>query len=361
MATGEGGDASGQPDVSIVITSHNYGWCLRDAVDSALGQVDVRHEVIVVDDGSTDKSREILDGYAQVITILQDNAGQAAAMNAGLEAANAPWILFLDADDRLHPLACAESLKLVRPGVCKVQFRLDVVDREGRALGYSHPARSFRMPEGLVVPDLLLRGRYITPMTSGNLYSRGVLAQVMPIADQRFATSGDGYLNTVVPFYGEVASLQQALGWYRLHGDNIWSMTRVRPERLLEFVRHDEDRYRLLRAEAARTGLAVAQHPGERDPLHMRHRLAVAKLCGKDPVAVDFGRPSSVPVLVRTAVGALRGSHEHLTWRDAALAIWFVLVGLSWGKPLRWLLQAAYVPGSRRLAPRRSAPSAEVQ
>lgn len=361
MATGGSGVASEQPDVSIVITSHNYAWCLRDAVDSALGQMDVWHEVIVVDDGSTDESRDILDGYAKVITIFQENAGQAAAMNVGLDVARAPWILFLDADDRLHPLACAESLELARLGVCKVQFRLEVVDRDGRELGYSHPARSFRMPDGSVVHDLLSRGRYITPMTSGNLYSRRVLEQVMPITDQRFATAGDGYLNTVVPFYGEVASLQQALGWYRLHGGNIWSMTRVQPERLREFVRHDEDRYRLLRAEAARTGLAVAQHPGERDPLHMRHRLAVAKLHGKDPVAADFGRPRSVAGLVRTAIGALRGSHEHLTWRDAAMAIWFVSVGLARGKLLRWLLQAAYVPGSRRLVPGRSASAAEMQ
>lgn len=348
-----GGERYDVPDVSIVITSHNYGWCLRDAIDSALGQVGVRHEVIVVDDGSTDDSRAVIAAYPAVSAVLQDNAGQAVAMNSGLAAARAPWILFLDADDRLRPTACAEALAMAGPDVAKVQFRLDMIARDGRPLGYSHPARSFDLPNGRVVDQLMRVGRYITPMTSGNLYSRRALEEVMPIQDERFASAGDGYLNTVVPFHGEVASIQESLGEYRLHGGNIWSMTRVDARRVTRFVRHDEDRYRLMRAEAAGNHGPVARHPGEHDPLHMRHRLAVARLSGTDPVAPDFGRPRSVPSLVLTSILALRGWRPRPSWRDLALAGWFVLVGASRGRMLERLLHVAYVPGSRAVLPHR--------
>lgn len=348
---GGGGKQDDGPDVSIVVTSHNYGWCLRDALDSALGQVGVRHEVIVVDDGSTDDSRSVLSEYDGVRTILQENAGQAVAMNTGFAAARAAWILFLDADDRLHPTACARALSRARPGLSKVQFRLDVVDRAGISLGYTHPGHSYDLPEGSVVPDLVRRGRYVTPMTSGNLYSRAALERVMPIQDPRFATAGDGYLNTLVPFHGEVASLQESLGDYRLHGGNIWSMTRIDPSRIGAFVRHDEDRYRLIRAQEAGLGVRVVGHPGERDWLHMRHRLAAQRLTGRDPVAEDFGRPRSTLSLVLRAVLSLRGWRGRPSWRDGALAVWFVVVGLSRGRLLQRLLQVAYVPGSRGLLP----------
>jgi glycosyltransferase involved in cell wall biosynthesis len=84
-------------DVTVVITNHNYGDFLREAVDSAL------HEgahVVVVDDGSTEPLPEL---PAEVELIRQENQGVARARNAGLTRVQTPYGLVLDADDRLAP------------------------------------------------------------------------------------------------------------------------------------------------------------------------------------------------------------------------------------------------------------------
>src|SRR5690242_16227633 len=90
--------------VSIIIDNYNYGRYLAAAIDSALSQTHQPLEVIVVDDGSTDDSRAVLDRYAgRVIAITQANAGQASALNAGFARSHGEAVIFLDADDVLLP------------------------------------------------------------------------------------------------------------------------------------------------------------------------------------------------------------------------------------------------------------------
>jgi glycosyltransferase involved in cell wall biosynthesis len=84
-------------DVTVVITNHNYGDFLREAVDSALRE---GAHVVVVDDGSTEPLPEL---HAEVELILQENQGVARARNAGLARVLTPYALVLDADDRLAP------------------------------------------------------------------------------------------------------------------------------------------------------------------------------------------------------------------------------------------------------------------
>jgi hypothetical protein len=70
---------------------------------------------------------------------------------------------------------------------------------------------------------LLATGRYETNVTSGNAFARDALLSVMPDPEEDFRLSADGYLVTQVPFYGAVASLDESLGAYRLHGTNAWA------------------------------------------------------------------------------------------------------------------------------------------
>ncbi|HEX3728835.1 MAG TPA: glycosyltransferase family 2 protein [Opitutaceae bacterium] len=93
------------PLVSIVIPCYNAEPWLGAALDSALAQTWPATEIIVVDDGSRDRSREIARGYENrgVRVLAQANAGASAARNAGLRAARGAYIQFLDADDLLAP------------------------------------------------------------------------------------------------------------------------------------------------------------------------------------------------------------------------------------------------------------------
>lgn len=76
-----------QPLASIIIDNYNYGRFLADAINSALAQTYQHTEVIVVDDGSTDNSREIISQYGDRIRpVLKENGGQGSAFNAGFEA-----------------------------------------------------------------------------------------------------------------------------------------------------------------------------------------------------------------------------------------------------------------------------------
>src|SRR5215469_12425788 len=136
------------PLVSIIITSYNYRRYLPDAIDSALNQTYPNTEVIVVDDGSTDNSREVIAGYdGRIVPVLKENGGQASAFNAGFELSRGDVICFLDSDDALFPTAIARAADLLRDEeVAKVHWPLSVVDAQGNDTGKVVPSRA--LPEG---------------------------------------------------------------------------------------------------------------------------------------------------------------------------------------------------------------------
>jgi glycosyltransferase involved in cell wall biosynthesis len=99
------------PLVSIGIPAHDGADTVAGAVESALAQSWPNKEVVVVDDGSTDATRERLQAFLPRIRLLtQPNRGRASARNALLEAARGEWIQWLDQDDRLLPQKIATQL-----------------------------------------------------------------------------------------------------------------------------------------------------------------------------------------------------------------------------------------------------------
>jgi len=97
------------PQVSVIIPAYNRAGCLREAVDSVLAQEFRGFELIVVDDGSTDATPQLLREYDGSIRVLrQENRGVSAARNAGIAASRGELIAFLDSDDIWLPgkLAC---------------------------------------------------------------------------------------------------------------------------------------------------------------------------------------------------------------------------------------------------------------
>ena len=100
---GENVDKSDHPLVSVIIPTYNRGWVLQEAVESVLAQDFDDFELIVVDDGSTDNTRDILASYADIIVLGQPNQGISAARNNGVTHARGALIAFLDSDDLWLP------------------------------------------------------------------------------------------------------------------------------------------------------------------------------------------------------------------------------------------------------------------
>lgn len=92
------------PRFSVIIAVYNGAATIVRAIESVLAQTHAAHEIIVVDDGSTDATAEQVKQFGDAVTYLhQPNAGVAAARNAGVDAAGGDWLAFLDADDYYYP------------------------------------------------------------------------------------------------------------------------------------------------------------------------------------------------------------------------------------------------------------------
>lgn len=148
-------------DVSVVVPVRNGEDHILEAVASALAQGPGVVEVIVVDDGSSDRTVERVAALSDPrVTLLTDRpagrAGVSAVRNYGFGRAKGTWIMFLDADDRLRPGA-VETLLAGVDGTDAVAVYGDYerIDESGRTIGRRRLLRRRAKPSGLVVEDLL--------------------------------------------------------------------------------------------------------------------------------------------------------------------------------------------------------------
>ncbi len=214
--------------VSVVIINYNYAEFLKSAIDSALNQTHPNVETIVVDDGSTDHSTDIIDSYGNNLKkVYQRNKGMIEASNAGFAISNGDIIIFLDADDYLKINAAEKVVSIWNNELSKVHYRLKKIDNQGQVIGYS-PALSKKLSEGHVWKEIVNCGKYYSPPTSGNAFSRRALIELFPIQNTTFGDGNsymnkfptDAYLKRKIPFFGPVKAIDEALGIYRIHGEN---------------------------------------------------------------------------------------------------------------------------------------------
>ncbi|HTP45375.1 MAG TPA: glycosyltransferase family A protein [Casimicrobiaceae bacterium] len=162
--------------VSVVIPAYNVAWCIRRAVDSVLGQDFRRCELIVVNDGSTDRTAEVLAAYGEKLRAIdQPNRGMSAARNAGIRSAGGMYIAFLDADDWWLPGKISRQVELMesRPevGFCSTAARVE--DGDGRLLNQWGCAQSnTNMLETLFARNAAIAGGCSAVMVRRGLFDR---------------------------------------------------------------------------------------------------------------------------------------------------------------------------------------------
>lgn len=147
-----------KPTVSVIIPVYNGAAEVRRAIDSALAQRNSNVEVIVLNDGSKDDTRAVLDSYGERIrAIHQQNSGLAQTRNNGISAANGEWIAFLDHDDYWMPE--------------KLSDQLQAAERTGAEVVYTN-AGNFgdvgRVAELRSEPSAMLEGELLEPLLLDN-------------------------------------------------------------------------------------------------------------------------------------------------------------------------------------------------
>jgi glycosyltransferase involved in cell wall biosynthesis len=225
--------------VDIVISNHNYAEFLGDAIESARSQTHPEVRVIVVDDGSTDGSRERLRDYeGEVEIVLKQNGGQASALNAGMERASGDVVIFLDADDSLEPDAArlAAHAFAADPRLAKVQFRMAVLDAAGRPTGVTKPNAYLGAPTGdMRASELAFPYDLPWAATSGNAFRESALRRILPIPEREYRLCADWYVVHLTTLLGDVASLEEVAANHRVHGRNNYE--REHPQLDLERIR----------------------------------------------------------------------------------------------------------------------------
>jgi glycosyltransferase involved in cell wall biosynthesis len=208
-----------RPFISVVIDNYNYGDFVAAAVESAL-RLDRRVvEVIVVDDGSTDRSRDALHPFADCVhLVFKRNGGQASALNTVFACSRGDWVAFLDADDVLLEDFSAIVCRHAAPDVAKITWQMPIIGPDGNRTGQSLPP-----PDNHSLLNTLCRFgplSFTCSPCSGNVWARGFLKAMMPIPEHVFRRGADGYLLQTSVIYGRTVVATCPGSAYRRHGAN---------------------------------------------------------------------------------------------------------------------------------------------
>lgn len=144
------------PQISVIIPTYNRAWVLAKAIDSVLAQTFAPREIIVVDDGSTDETRELLAAYGERLRVFnQTNKGVSAARNLGIRHSRGEYIALLDSDDLWEPekLACQAAFFTSHPRamICQTE---EIWIRKGRRV---NPMQKHQKLSGMIFEPSLHR------------------------------------------------------------------------------------------------------------------------------------------------------------------------------------------------------------
>lgn len=217
-----------KPLVSIVINNFNYGRFLRNAIESALNQTYQRTEVVVVDDGSTDNSREIIQEYeGRIIPVLKENGGQASAFNAGFENCKGEIICLLDADDLFMPNKVEVVVREMNkaPGYGWMIHRMNHIDEHGKEIQIAErEEQNFLLRESGDYREVsrFKKINFILPATSALAFRRSLIERISPVPVELRITA-DNYLKFAALMVSPILVCDELLSSQLIHGNNLYT------------------------------------------------------------------------------------------------------------------------------------------
>ncbi len=209
------------PKVTVVIPCYNRENYIAETVESVLNQTYKNIELIVVDDGCTDDSRNVLERYASRICILEHpgrvNKGQSAALNLGIKSSQCDYIAFLDSDDVFAPEKIERQVHYLEnnPQYGLVYANGCTIDKDGNIINriYGDKHREYSDPNRVLLDCYFL-------LPSNALIRRYVVDKV-GFFDESLHSAQDHDFAIRVAEVTRISYLNEELFFYRRHRDSI--------------------------------------------------------------------------------------------------------------------------------------------
>ncbi|WP_419771202.1 MAG: glycosyltransferase family 2 protein [Candidatus Marinarcus sp.] len=209
--------------VSVVIDNYNYEKYIANAIDSVLNQSYENYEIIVVDDGSTDSSKEIINSYTQkeptkIKAIFKENGGQASAFNIGIKEIKGELICFLDSDDEFESNKLEEIVALYEQGYEYIFNDHTMIFDNNAPKGYE-PIRYPYNGQNLFL--LYYISKYVGGICSTLSISKKIAEQIFPIEDENgWRIQADDVIVYMSAMLTQSYFSSKRLTRYRIHGNN---------------------------------------------------------------------------------------------------------------------------------------------
>lgn len=207
-------------EISVLMSVHNGARWLSEAIESVLRQSFTNFEFVIVDDGSTDNSAEILSAYAKkdsrIVLITKPNTGLSDSLNYGLSVAKGEWIARIDDDDLCNPDRLLTQLTYVRKNehVQLVGSNANLIDENGDLIGrLSHPESGDKLLKKMSVAA--------APFSHSSAFYKRALALQLGAYDARITRAEDLDLWLKFSDVTSISCIGENLVSIRCHSDQI--------------------------------------------------------------------------------------------------------------------------------------------
>ena len=208
-----------RPTFSVVIPNYNYGRFLKESIESVLHQTVKPVDIIVVDDGSSDNSLDVLAGFENKIKVIQqENSGVGVARNTGVENSTGDIIAFLDSDDIWRPNKLEKQLEVFMTDneIGLVSCGMEEFDENGNIIGLYMDA-----DEGWIADKMITFEANVVVSGSAIAIKREVFEEVEGFDKRReLHPSEDWELCYRIACVSKIAFVNELLVNYRNHGGN---------------------------------------------------------------------------------------------------------------------------------------------
>ena len=306
------------PSVSVVIPAYNAEKWISQTIESVLAQDFKDYEIVVVNDGSTDCTKDIVSGYKDVYCIDKSNGGQASARNVGIRAAKGKYVAFLDADDLWAPH--------------KLRLQMELIESSGTKWCYSD-CYVLEDATGIIRCKLsqlrkLHRGNVLVP-----LYLGCFIGSPTPVVHRRiFDTVG---------YFDEDPRILRSEDW------EMW--LRIAAHFPVEFVNQPLAYYRdhyagVTKQEDTLAALSRELYVVKKTCSQQMDKLAPVKNKAMAEVLINSGRILVKQGRIKDSRGVL---HQAITLDKKRIDAFLYLIGLRLGKP--FLLMAIQIIKKSRM------------